>query len=136
MLEFGASVEIPNSDIEFMFWKWVGNGWRNGGTPIRDWQATLRSWKRGNYLPSQKSDLGGSRKPEAAPAAQKKTARSPDELVRLMAIHRRQYPSSSVADWADLPLDCRREAESALAIETAENPRAKNAAAAGTPALL
>lgn len=136
MLEFGAAVEISNSDIEILFWKWKGNGWVNGGTPIRDWQATLRSWKKANYLPSQKSDFGGSRKPEAAAAPQKKAARSPDELVRLMAIHRRQYPGSSVQNWADLPLDCRREAERTLAVETAENAREKKAAAAGTPALL
>jgi Helix-turn-helix domain len=54
---FCCEIEIPN-DTEAMFWKWEGNGWLNGGKPIRDWKATLRSWKASGYLPSQKQTNG------------------------------------------------------------------------------
>ncbi len=42
------------SDATHVFNKWEGNGWTNGGKPIRDWKATIRSWKAAGYLPSQK----------------------------------------------------------------------------------
>jgi hypothetical protein len=34
--------------------KWQGNGFTNGGKPMKDWRAVLRSWKGYGYLPSQK----------------------------------------------------------------------------------
>ncbi len=43
------------SDGEACFYKWEGNGWKNGTSPIKDWKATMRSWKAAGYLPSQKS---------------------------------------------------------------------------------
>jgi uncharacterized protein YdaU (DUF1376 family) len=66
---FAQSVGMLASDGESCFHKWEGNGWMNGGHPIKDWKATFRNWKSQGFLPSQKkpqADLFG--KP-AKPAA-------------------------------------------------------------------
>ncbi len=56
--EFARGEGIPDSDADWFFWKCEGNGWTNGGKPIRNWKATLRSWKQAKYLPSQKPGVG------------------------------------------------------------------------------
>ena len=53
------TLELPETDAEAIFDKWQGNGWRNNGDPIVDWKATIRSWKRHGYLPSQKAAHNG-----------------------------------------------------------------------------
>jgi hypothetical protein len=52
--EFSRGEGIAESDADWFYWKGRGNGWTNGGKPILDWKATLRSWKRAGYLPSQR----------------------------------------------------------------------------------
>lgn len=42
-------------DGESCWEKWNGNGWINGKNKIKDWKATIRSWKAQGYLPSQKN---------------------------------------------------------------------------------
>jgi hypothetical protein len=54
VLAFVESIGLPPQDGEWVFHKWEGNGWSNGGKPIKDWKATLRSWKAGQFFPSQK----------------------------------------------------------------------------------
>jgi len=51
---FCNEVGLPESDGEATFWKWEGNGWINGNKPIKDWKATIRSWKAAGHMPSQK----------------------------------------------------------------------------------
>jgi len=51
---FAGTIGVGQSDADWFFDKGEGNGWTNAGRPIRDWKATLRSWKAGKYLPSQK----------------------------------------------------------------------------------
>jgi hypothetical protein len=53
--EFIRSLGLPDTDAHATFYKWEGNGWTNGGKPIKDWKATIRSWHAGGYLPSQKN---------------------------------------------------------------------------------
>ena len=48
-------IGLPESDGTACFNKWVGNGWTNRGEPIKDWRATIRSWKLQGYLPSQRN---------------------------------------------------------------------------------
>lgn len=52
--EYCRSLGLPISDGTACFNKWVGNGWTNRGEGIRDWKATIRSWKLQGYLPSQR----------------------------------------------------------------------------------
>ena len=54
--EFARGEGIQDSDADWFYFKGEGNGWTNGGEPIRDWKATLTSWKRAGYLPSQKNN--------------------------------------------------------------------------------
>lgn len=54
-----SEVEISESDATAMFYKWEGNGWKNGGAGIVSWKGTLRSWKAHGYLPSQKKSENG-----------------------------------------------------------------------------
>jgi hypothetical protein len=64
IIQFVVSIDLPKSDGEACFHKWKGNGWKNGTNPIKDWQATIRSWKASGYLPSQKNapqQTGGSK---------------------------------------------------------------------------
>ena len=46
---------MPESDGESMFYHWTANGWKNGSSSVRDWQAGIRKWKSQGWLPSQKS---------------------------------------------------------------------------------
>jgi hypothetical protein len=68
--EFFASIGLPESDADYTFHKWEGNGWMNGKNPIKDWKATVRQWKAGRFLPSQKTLTPTSSRPiyESAPA--------------------------------------------------------------------
>lgn len=63
---FCASLGLPPSDAEATFHKWEGNGWTNGGNPIKDWQATIRSWKAARLLPSLKAAGGTAPSRQAA----------------------------------------------------------------------
>lgn len=71
--QFFASVGLPQSDADYTFHKWQGNGWVNGKNPIKDWKATVRQWKTGNFMPSQK----------AAPAKTYSHANAYDESTEL-----------------------------------------------------
>lgn len=53
--EYAVGLGMPESDGEACFERWEGNGWKNGGNPILDWKATMRSWKLNGYLASQKN---------------------------------------------------------------------------------
>lgn len=68
--EFIAEVGLPSTDAEWFFHKCEGCGWTNGGKPMKDWKATIRSWKAANYMPSQKPSMGRNgheAKPESKP---------------------------------------------------------------------
>ncbi len=56
---FAKELGLPESDGESCFHKWEGNGWKNGSNPVKDWRATIRSWKAAGYLPSQKTLFPG-----------------------------------------------------------------------------
>jgi hypothetical protein len=59
IIEFVKSIGLPESDGIATFHKWEGNGWTNGGRPIKDCKATIRSWKAANYMPSQDNPKNG-----------------------------------------------------------------------------
>jgi hypothetical protein len=42
------------------FWnKMLGSGWKNGGIPIADWEAVMRTWQTMKVFPSQKVVVNG-----------------------------------------------------------------------------
>jgi uncharacterized protein YdaU (DUF1376 family) len=55
---YAVELGLPASDGESVWDKWQGNGFTNGGKPMKDWKAVLRSWKGYGYLPSQKQSKG------------------------------------------------------------------------------
>jgi hypothetical protein len=63
---FSRGEGIPLADADWFFWKCHANGWTNGGRPILDWKATIRSWWKGRFFPSQKQQQtfwNGAREP-------------------------------------------------------------------------
>jgi hypothetical protein len=52
--EFARGEGIGEKDADWFFFKCEGNGWTNGGKPIRDWKATIQTWWRAGYFPSQR----------------------------------------------------------------------------------
>lgn len=49
-----ARLGIPESDAEYLYDRWLTNGFTTGGRPIRNWRAAARTWFRSGWLPSQK----------------------------------------------------------------------------------
>jgi hypothetical protein len=64
LVDYCISLALPSSDGETLFAKWEGNGWKVGGESIKDWKATIRSWKKQGYMPSQKGGSGSRRNGE------------------------------------------------------------------------
>jgi hypothetical protein len=56
---FCLEIGLHRSDGEACFHKWVGNGWKNGGEPIKCWRSTIRAWQKNGYLPSQRNGFSG-----------------------------------------------------------------------------
>jgi hypothetical protein len=54
---FCSELNLPDCDSDYLFNHWEGNGWSNGGKPIKDWKRTIRAWKAAGHLPSQKNKL-------------------------------------------------------------------------------
>jgi hypothetical protein len=52
---YAFEIGLLKSDGSYLCDKWEGNGWTNDGKPIKDWRATMRSWKRLGILPSQRA---------------------------------------------------------------------------------
>jgi hypothetical protein len=49
-----AKTGLPETDAVWFWNKCEGNGWTNGGKPIKSWAHTIASWKAAGYMPSQK----------------------------------------------------------------------------------
>lgn len=57
--EFALSQGLTHNDAEYIFQGWESKGWKN----IKDWRATIRSWKAGGFFPSQKAQVLARRHP-------------------------------------------------------------------------
>lgn len=67
-IAFCVSIGLPCSDGEYFWNKWVGNGFQNAGKAVRNWQATIRSWKAAGHCPSQKTQSSGAKPWQSAEA--------------------------------------------------------------------
>jgi hypothetical protein len=79
---FAREIGVPASDADWFYWKGTGNGWTNGGKPIHDWRATLRSWHRAGYLPTQKAQTNGSFGRTTKPPVERKIEKEYDEWMQ------------------------------------------------------
>lgn len=99
--EFDAyirEVGLYRNDAEWLWNKWEGNGWLNSQRPIKDWKATVRSWKEGEYFPSQKA--GGQAK--AWPVERTQPA-EPEEEMDMMAMLRATVAKEEAELYKDHP---------------------------------
>jgi hypothetical protein len=64
VIKFCRDIGLPESDASWFFYKCEGNGWINGGKPIKNWRATIRAWQSAGYMPSQKQRNGQFSKPK------------------------------------------------------------------------
>lgn len=55
VLAYCKSIDLPETDADYFWHKWLGNGFKNNKSPMRDWQAVIRSWKDAGHCPSQKN---------------------------------------------------------------------------------
>jgi len=70
LVSYALEIGLQAIDGEFMFDHWEANGWKNGNTPSKDWQAGMRKWKSQNWLPSQKQKFNGFTQPASPTAAE------------------------------------------------------------------
>ena len=49
-----ARMGFPSSDGDYVYDRWLANGFKIGSQPIKSWRAALRNWIRNGWLPSQK----------------------------------------------------------------------------------
>jgi len=88
---YAAEIGLPSSDGAAFFDAKEGNGWKNGKNPIRDWKATMRTWKANGWLASQQRNgnaANGRPRAEMAPPPTTKTfsmAEIDRDLERLLA---------------------------------------------------
>jgi hypothetical protein len=55
---YSVEIGMNENDGEFLFSHFEETGWKRGKDPIKDWKATMRKWKAGGWLPSQKASPG------------------------------------------------------------------------------
>lgn len=107
--EFCVSLGLPKNDGTACFHKWQGNGWTNGGEQIRDWKATIRSWKAAGYMPSQRPDKNGSKPGPTVPKRANKPQPEGWETWR-----KEKYPESREHDFWRVPDDVKAEFRKAV----------------------
>ena len=57
--DYAVEIGLPKSDGEFLHDHLLESGWKRGKESIKDWKATMRKWKAGEWLPSQKVAKNG-----------------------------------------------------------------------------
>jgi hypothetical protein len=60
---FCSKSGISVADANWFFYKMDGNGWTNGGKPVKRWTSSLLAWKTAGYLASQRPQRNGSPNP-------------------------------------------------------------------------
>ena len=55
LCSFAVEIGLTENDGTFMFEHFEETKWKRGKDPIKDWKATMRKWKAGGWLPSQKA---------------------------------------------------------------------------------
>jgi hypothetical protein len=104
--DFFAEVGLTANDAEYAWHHWEGKGWRNGSAAIKDWRATVRSWKAAGYWPSQK----GGAQPEPAKSKPKTLPANWREIGQLR--YGRDFSGVEIEqltydEFGDIQRDCR-----------------------------
>lgn len=54
-IEYCLTLGLNKDDGRYFWSHWQANGFTNNKSPIKDWRATIRSWKLARHCPSQKT---------------------------------------------------------------------------------
>lgn len=78
-----AKTGLPESDAVWFWNKCEGNGWTNGGKPIKSWPNVIAAWKAAGYMPSQKpKQTSFSSKPEPETIFERDLRKMNEQLER------------------------------------------------------
>lgn len=61
---FCVSEGLTKTDAEFMFNTWESNNWKTKNGPVKNWIASIRKYRAGGWLPSQKQPSYSSQTPK------------------------------------------------------------------------
>lgn len=86
VVAFCLSKGICEADADYFWQKWLGNGFKNAGAAMRDWQSVILSWRSAGHLPSQKSNNNGqlrlaAKRQEGTSLRQEQLDRIPTETI-------------------------------------------------------
>lgn len=56
---FAKELGLPEADGTAFFYAKEGNGWMSGQNRVKDWKATMRTWKLNGWMASQKQQTNG-----------------------------------------------------------------------------
>ncbi len=56
LCSYALEIGLAENDGVFMFEHFEETKWKRGKDPVKDWKATMRKWKAGGWLPSQKTN--------------------------------------------------------------------------------
>ena len=94
--EFCKSNGLFPRDADYLWNRWESNGWQNANKPIKDWRATVRSWKAQGYLPSQKQALPTDVWPEPK-------SEEPDIDLMALMLENRAKAAAKEAEFEEAP---------------------------------
>jgi len=57
-IDYAAMISVTEDDARGFYDSQESGGWTRGGQPLKDWRASMRTWKRNGWLPSQKKAKG------------------------------------------------------------------------------
>ena len=78
---FAVEIGLPASDGESRFYGLESNGWKAGKNPVKDWKASMRTWKINGWHASQKN---GGMESEPAPKSEYYPPKQQETIAEMM----------------------------------------------------
>lgn len=92
---FAVEIGLPAEDGESRFYGLESNGWRAGKNPVKDWKASMRTWKINGWHPSQKN---GGMESEAAPKSEYYPPKQQETIGEMVMRRDREYEAKLEAE--------------------------------------
>lgn len=92
---FAVEIGLPASDGEARFYGLESNGWKAGKNPVKDWKASMRTWKINGFHPSQKNGGMGS---EPAPKSEYYPPKQQETIGEMVMRRDREYEAKLEAE--------------------------------------
>lgn len=65
ILTYAAELSLTANDATWFFEKMMENDWKVGKQPVKCWKGRMRTWKAGDFFPSQKQQQPRNGAPQA-----------------------------------------------------------------------